>query len=247
MRISVRKATFVCGILATCLLAGARTAHAQQELIKTGFVAVNFGAQSTQRELATSQTSTIYDETATITSSQPIHNGPILEIGGGYRVWPNVTVGARFSTFGFGRTSESTVVASIPDPVAYNRPKTVTQSTSDLTHSEQGMHIQATWFKAVTPRMDISLSGGPSFIHVSQQLTANVTVPPGTQTIVATMEMQSGTAIGFNVGFDGAFMFNPQYGLGLFVRYTQGTVDLPAVTGLKVGGLQSGLGVRVRF
>jgi hypothetical protein len=247
VRISVRQTTFVSGVFVIAVLAGAGAADAQQELVKTGFVAVNFGAQSTQRELATSQTSTIYDETATITSSQPIHNGPILEIGGGYRVRPNVTVGARFSTFGFGRTSESTVVASIPDPVAYNRPKTVTQTTPDLTHSEQGIHIQATWFKAVTPRIDVSLSGGPSFIHVSQQLTANITVPTGTQTITVTKETQTGTAIGFNAGFDGAVMVNPQYGVGLFVRYTQGTVDLPAVTGLKVGGLQSGLGLRVRF
>jgi hypothetical protein len=234
-------------MLAACLLAGARVAQAQEELIKTGFMAINVGAQSTQHEIKTTQTSTIYDETATITSSQPIHNGPILEIGGGYRVWPNVTIGARFSTFGFARTSESTVVASIPDPVAYNRPATVTQTTPDLTHGEQGFHFQATWFKAVTPRIDVSLSGGPSFIRVSQQLTANVTVPTGTQTIIVTKETQTATALGFNVGFDGAFMFNPQYGIGLFVRYAEGTVDLPAVADLKVGGLQSGLGLRVRF
>jgi hypothetical protein len=42
-------------------------------------------------------------------------------------------------------------------------------------------------------------------------------------------------------------MFNPKYGFGLFVRYAQGTVDLPAVTGVKVGGLQSGVGFRARF
>jgi len=243
----VTKTTSVFGVIATCVLAGAGSAQAQEAVVKTGFVAVNFGAQSTQHGLATSESPTIYDEAASNTSSQPIHNGAILEIGGGYRVLQNVTIGARFSTFGFGRTSESLVIAQIPDPVAYNRSKTVTQTTPDLTHSEQGIHLQATWFKAVTPRIDVSVSGGPSFIRVSQQLTASVAVPAGTQTISVTKETQTGTALGFNAGLDGAFMFNPQYGIGLFVRYAQGTVDLPAVTGLKVGGLQSGLGLRVRF
>ncbi len=241
------KTMSVFGLIAAGVLAGAGSAQAQEAVVKTGFVAVNFGAQSTQHQLVTSQTTTIYDEAATITSSQPIHNGPILEIGGGYRVWPNVTIGARFSTFGFGRTSESIVIAQIPDPVAYNRPRTATQTTPDLTHSEQGIHVQATWFKAVTPRIDVSVSGGPSFIRVSQQMTASVTVPVGTQTITVTKETQTGTALGFNAGLDGAFMFNRQYGIGLFVRYAQGTVDLPAVAGLKVGGLQSGLGLHVRF
>lgn len=241
------KATFVCGVVAICVVAGARGAHAQEDVVTAGFVAVNFGAQSTQHVLATSQTPTIYDEAATVTSSQPIHNGPILEIGAGYRVLRNVTMGARFSAFGFGRTSTSTVVASIPDPVAYGRPKTVTQATPDLTHSEQGIHVQATWFKAVSPKLDVSASGGPSFIRVRQQLTATVTVPTGTQTIAPTKETQSGTALGFNVGFDAAFMVNPRYGVGLFVRYAEATLDLPAVSGLKVGGLQSGLGFRARF
>ena len=241
------KTTAVFGLMAVCALAGAPGASAQEEVVRTGFVDINFGAQSTQHEFTTSQTPTIYDEAASITSSQPIENGPMFEIGAGVRVMPNVTVGARFSTFGFGRTSTSTIVASIPDPVAYGRPKTVTQTTPDLTHREQGIHFQAAWFKAVTPKFDVSLSGGPSVIRVSQQLTSSVTVPTGTQTIAVAKETQKGTALGFNLGGDGTFMFTPQFGLGLFVHYAQGSVDLPAVTGLKVGGLQSGLGFRARF
>jgi hypothetical protein len=241
----VTKTTSVFGVIATCVLAGAGSAQAQETLVKTGFVAVNFGAQSTQHDLATSESPTIYDEAASITSSLPIHNGPILEIGGGYRVLQNVSVGARFTSF-FGRESESTVIAQIPDPVAYGRLRPIVQTTPDLSHSERGIHIQGTWFKAVTPRIDVAVSGGPSFISVSQQVTS-VTVPSGTQTIAVTKETQTGNAIGFNVGLDGTLMLNRSYGVGVFVRYAQGTVDLPAVTGLEVGGLQSGLGLRVRF
>lgn len=247
MRISVTQWTAICGLVAWSVFAGARVAHAQQSVVKTGFVSIDVGAQSTQRDFVTSQTQTIYDETAPITSSQSIPNGAIVEVGAGYRVWPNVTLGGRFSTFGFGRTSSSTLVASIPDLITYGQPKSVTELTPDLQHREHGIHVEATWFTAVTPKLDVSVSGGPSFILVSQDLTASVTVPALTQTIVVVKETQSGTAIGFNAGFEAAYMFSPQYGLGLFVRYVRGTVDLPAVSGLVVGGLQSGVGFRVRF
>ena len=233
------------GLLAACMLAGTTAAQAQEPVIKTGFIAVNFGAQSTQHDIAISQSPIIYDEAASITTSQAIHNGPILEIGGGYRVLENVTVGGRYSMFS-GRASDSTITAQIPDPVAYGRLRPIVQTTPDLAHSEHGIHIQATWFKAVTPKFDVAVSGGPSFIRVSQDFT-NVTVPAGTQTIAVTKITQTGTAIGFNTGFDGMFMFNPSYGIGAFVRYTQGKVDLPSVPGLRVGGVQSGVGFRVRF
>jgi hypothetical protein len=35
--------------------------------------------------------------------------------------------------------------------------------------------------------------------------------------------------------------------VGLFGRYVTGTVDLASVTGLKVGGTQTGVALRIRF
>jgi hypothetical protein len=242
----VTKTTIVLGAMATYLLAGAASVRAQDSVLKTGFITVNLGAQLTTHNLATTQTLTVYQETATISSSQPIPNGPIFEIGGGLRVWGDIAVGARYSEFGFGQTVTSSVVASIPDPVFYDRPKTVTQTTTDLSHREHGIHVQATWFKAVTPKFDIALSGGPSFIQVSQEI-ATATVPAGSQTISVATDTQTGTALGFNAGFDGTYMFTKGLGAGLFVQFAQGTVDLPAAAGVKVGGLQSGLAVRMRF
>ena len=49
---SVKKAMCVCGVIAICVSASARGAYAQEEVVKTGFVALNFGAQSTQHDLA---------------------------------------------------------------------------------------------------------------------------------------------------------------------------------------------------
>jgi hypothetical protein len=42
-------------------------------------------------------------------------------------------------------------------------------------------------------------------------------------------------------------MMSPGLGIGVWVRYTYGKLDLPDITGLTVGGLQGGVGLRARF
>lgn len=76
---------------------------------------------------------------------------------------------------------------------------------------------------------------------------ATATVVTGTQNLTTAVTTQSKSAIGFNVGGEGNYRLAPNYLLGIFVRYTMGKTDLPAVPDLKVGGLQAGLGLRLRF
>ena len=85
-----------------------------------------------------------------ISSSQPIHNGAIFDIIGGYRVWHGLAVAVGYSRF--GRTSDGSVVAMIPDPLVFDRPKTVTTTQTGLAHSENGIHLQAVWFIPITTR-----------------------------------------------------------------------------------------------
>jgi hypothetical protein len=122
----------------------------------------------------------------------------------------------------------------------------VTNATVDsLSHSEKTFYLQALWTIPVTDKMDASFSFGPSFINVSQELVSSVSVTGGTATPLT--ETQSDTAKGFNVGADLSYMLNPRYGVGGFVRYVGGSVGLPSVTELKVGGFQIGGGARLRF
>ena len=144
------------------------------------------------------------------------------------------------------RESESTVVATIPDLVFFNRPKTVDTSVTGLKHSELGVHIQAVWFHPVNDKFEVVLAAGPSIIHVSHDV-ATAAVQPGTQNVTTSSASESKSGIGFNAGFEGNYRLNSRYLAGLFVRYARGTLDLPSVPGLKVGGLQIGLGLRLRF
>lgn len=243
----MKKAIVVLTLNVAALLAGNHPAAAQgQPASGTGvFLNVNVGAQPQQREITTTETLTVYDETATVRSVQAVSNGPMFDVTGGYHVRDTFAVAVGFSSF--SRTGDNALIASIPDPIFTDRPRTVTAATPDLKHTERGIHLQAVWLFPVTDRIDVALSAGPSIIRVSQDLTPTVTVPARTQNINVVKETQSGTAFGVNAGFDGTFMFTPRIGAGLFARYAGGSVDLPSVENLSVGGFQTGLGLRVRF
>lgn len=209
------------------------------------FVNVNAGAQPSRRFITTSRAFTVYDEPATIATNQRIGNGPVIDISGGYRVWSNLAIGVGFTSF--SDTSSSSVTASIPDPLFFDRTAAVTSTATGLEHTERTIHLQAVWFVPVTNKIDVAVSAGPSFVKVGQQLVSSVTVPARTQNLDVVVGDESGTAKGFHVGFDGNYFFTARLGAGIFVRYTAASVDLPSVPGLKVSGLNLGLGVRIRL
>jgi hypothetical protein len=225
-------------------LAGVGSEARAQSDAERGFVNINFGFQPSDRSIANTQTSTVYAETATISTSQTIGGGAMFDISGGIRIRPRFAVGVGYSRF--SSTSDGQVSATIPNPLFFNQPKTVTATQAGLDHSENGIHVQVLWFIPVTDKFDASLSIGPSFIMVSQGVPV-VTIPPGTQTIAVTAGTEDGTAVGVNVGVDLNYLFAPRLGAGFFMRYAGGKVDLPSAPSLSVGGFQVGVGARIRF
>jgi hypothetical protein len=219
-------------------------AQGQQYTPERAFISVNAGMQPQRYTIHTADTFSIYDESGAVTSTLPIRNGAVFDIGGGYRIGAHFALAASFSSF--GRSSSSTLTASIPDPIFFGQAETVTSQSAALDHSERGVHVQAVWFIPVTDKIDVALSAGPSFIHVTQQVPS-VALPPGATGVSMVSVAQAGFAKGANVGVDGSYMFSPRYGVGVFVRYAGGSINLPATSDIAVGGLQSGLGFRIRL
>jgi hypothetical protein len=241
----VTQTTTVLGLIgAFALLAAAEPGAQQPPPESAGFLNVNVAAQPQRRTIQTTGSFPLYDEAVTVTSNQPIQNGVLFDLSGGYRPWGRLGVGVGLSSF--RSRGDSGITVSIPDPAFFDRPRIVTEDVAGLDRSELGVHLQAVWLTPVTDKFDVMFSAGPSFIRVKQQV-ATVIVPLGTQNITVTQESQSGTALGINVGLDGSYMFRPQIGAGMFIRYAGGSVDLPAVSNLKVGGFQGGVGLRFRF
>ena len=99
------------------------------------------------------------------------------------------------------------------------------QAYGDLKQSTVAINFQIVWMRPLTDRFDLSVFGGPSIIRVKQDIasaTAEDRIP------CPTIESQSETTgKAGTVGVDLSYRLNDRYGVGGFVRYAGGAVDLP--------------------
>jgi hypothetical protein len=236
-------------VLATTalMLGGPAPARAQSPPpMKNIFVDVNFGRQPNSQSFTISSTPVIYDEVAFISSTQSFDGAPFFDLTGGYRVWRDFSVALALDTT-FSRTSASSVSASIPSPIFYDRRVVTTATVPDLEHKERSVHLMFLWTSPVTDKIDASVMLGPSYVKVSQGLVPTVTVPAGTQDASATGETQTASTGGFNFGGDVTYLITRRIGVGVMFRYVKATVDLPSVPGLKAGGFQVAGAPAIRF
>lgn len=244
----------VCGVFA----GSARQASAQGATwADRGYVNVGWGVESGSTAMTDSRTSTIYEETATITSSSTFSSGSLFDVGAGIRVWRNLTVGVAYHQE--QNDTEGELSGSIPSPVFFNRPRTLTQSVAGLDRKEQATHLQIGWVVPVGSKFDVIVSGGPSFFRLEQEVVSDVSV--GEQggnfaTVVAreTLATRKKSQTGYNVGADASYMVwqndSIRVGAGGFVRFTKAdaSIDmLNSAQSTEIGGVQFGFGARLRF
>jgi hypothetical protein len=241
-------------LMSVLALAGAANASAQQPttgaqkampLGGKAFVNVNVGAQTQSATMNNDFSFPIYGQTATVTTQATVDGGPLFDLSIGYRFIPKIGVALGYSSF--SRTGSVAGAASIPSPVFFNRPASVTIPAADAQRKDRNMYLIVVGFVPIYDKTELALFVGPSFTRVQQELIADVSVPAGTQNVVATIQGQSGTAKGVNIGADLTYQFIPSVGAGVFVRYNGGSVDLTTLKDVKAGGLQMGIGARIRF
>jgi len=143
----------------------------------------------------------------------------------------------------FSRSPAGTITVSVPDPIVYGA-FTVWTASPRLNQTEFATHVKVSYLRRITDKMDLTVSGGPSFVHLSKDIVGG-TVTGGTATITVATQTTSG--LGVNGGADLNYFMTSRWGAGLFARYVAASVDLPAASGVTVGGFQGGLGLRVRF
>ena len=228
-------------------LLAAKTADAQVPAPATEklYLNVNFGGQLASRSVASFASKTVYDEPATLTSSGDIAQSALFDVGVGYRVWGDVFVGigvSRSST-----TGDAAYTASVPDPAVYGRPKATTGTETGLGRTELAVNPNVAWVTALADKVDIAIGLGMAFINLKQELAADFTVPAGTQSVIPVLAEQKGTAKGIYANVDLIYSIRPKLGVGGFVRYAGGKVDLDTVKDHNAGGMQVGGGIRLRF
>jgi len=239
-------------MLALGLAAAPRMVSAQtMQWTDKGYVSISGAAQVGSHNLDTSLSFPLYDETATVTTSQEVKSGGLFDIGGAYRVWGhNLLAGVHYSHT--SSDANVSVNGSIPHPIFFDRPRTVSSSISGAKHSEDVVHLQAIWMIPVANKLDIGIFGGPSIFAVAQDSVSAVSVAESgdlaNPTVTPTLTKTKKTVVGGHVGVDVQYLVARKIAVGVLMRYSGASVEIPGANDkLTVGGFQIGGGLRLRF
>jgi len=131
----------------------------------------------------------------------------------------------------------------------FDNQRAVVATANDVGHTENQIHITATWMIPVTDKIDVGLNFGPTFFSTSTEIPNGVTVTePGATVDTISVGDVDESAVGLHLGIDVNYMMNPRFGFGGMARFTRGSSDLDNSTeNIKFGGFQIGGGLRVRF
>ena len=217
-----------------------------------GWVAVNGLYQGSAASFDDSWTWPLNAETASATAKYTLKSSAAFDGGVGFRVWRNLAVGLG-ATF-YSQNGASLINETLPHPLYLKRDRQVSGSDT-AKRQETAVHLQVAWVAPVGRRMLVTIGAGPSYVTVRQGLVNGVrygeSYPFDEATFsMATSRTASKAVVGVNAGIDVGYFFTKTVGLGVTVRYAGGSVSVPGEGGslsLKAGGLQAGLGLRVRL
>jgi hypothetical protein len=219
-----------------------------------GYVSVDGGYQGGTEDFGNGGTFTQYLEEARFDSDYELKPGPQLNIAGGIGIWKNVYAGVAVTRF--TRTTPTRVTGAIPHPFFFSRLRNIEGDVAGLKREELAVHLHARVVVPTSPKMTVALFGGPSWFSVKQGVVGGIqyteSYPFDTAAFQsATTSRSTKSQVGFNVGGDVAYFFMKNVGIGGSAQFARAEVTLPSgnandVT-MDVGGLQGGVGLRLRF
>ncbi len=195
-----------------------------------------------------------YAETKSWTATYSLKNAPTFAIGGGVRAWHNLVAAVTFTSF--KDDEPSNITGSVPNPFHFREPRDFNGTSDPLTHQEQAVHVSALWRVRVSPKIEVGVGGGPSFISLTQDFVKDVEFteqyPFDTATFSrAVTEQVKKSYVGFHVSGDLAWYFTHNIGVSGTVRYSHANADIqtPAdnAISMTLGGVETTVGVRLAF
>jgi len=195
---------------------------------------------------------TVYNQSGrTDTDYTVAHGLNAYDYGVAGRIWGPLALGINYSVV--TATSSGLIESRIPHPVSTAAPRNLQANVTDLNRTEHTLHIEIRATKGGR-RFEGAFFAGPSLFKVRQDIVSNVVFRDfaGAVTFLSadTKEVLKESVLGLHVGADVSAMIVPVIGFGAFVRYSVGEGDFAdgRDTGLlKVGGFQTGGGLRIRF
>lgn len=206
-------------------------------------------------------------EVGVIRTTQTLGPYLLLDTGGSFRVWKRLGIGLAVS-HAQGRTAGA-IEADVPHPFFFEFDRAVMGSRTGLRHQKVAYHFLGQFHIPLSSATLVTVSGGPTYFDVSQELVAEITTSergfPFEEIDLVSSEVErvSATAWGYNVGLDLAYWgsrFNifqrlglpDRVGVGIGVRYSWAKPDLELRGIRQERALQVGVahvvgGVRVGF
>jgi Outer membrane protein beta-barrel domain len=251
--------------LRVCVLAFtlcAVPAAAQTSREERGWVDVNVGiAASGAGEETFTFAYPAFSETLEMASyyAKP-SRGADFDFGGGYMFNPKFGLGVSFS--GTAHEDSAGLAVSVPHPFFFNASGLDAGVSDVLLRTESAAHIQAMIVPIHSDRFRLRVFGGPSIFRVKADMVgdidysqfASIFSRSNSVSILSTTNVETaGTGFGFHGGADASWFFTRVVGIGGFARYSHGNATLSpepmslADQDIKVGGFQTGGGLRLRF
>jgi len=244
--------TLLAIVLAAAPLAAA---PASAQTLSRGWISVNGGYQASTNDFSDGSDFDANAETGRFDSDYTVEAGPTFDVAGGATIAGAFGVGVGVTRY--SRSTPAAFTASIPHPFFFSTPRSVAGDVGGATREELAVHIQARGVFPVGDRLQVMVFGGPSFFQVKQGMVTDFdfaeSYPYDTATFSSgTITEAKESKMGVNVGGDVGVFFTRQVGVGFLVQYSAATVALPSATTdataeVKVGGLQAGFGLRLRF
>lgn len=244
-------------VVAVGLLAVAQPAAAQQAWQDRVFAGINFGYETGESSFNTSGSSRVYGENATVSNEGMFGAGPVVDATVGARVLGNIGVSVSYTRQ--RATGDNVVSGSIPHPLIFNRARTFSQTQTDFTRTETGVHLSVGYMVPVSDRLDVYVYGGPSSYRLNQDTVSEVAIaeigaPFTSITVTPKTAVQKKSSTGYHAGVDATYRLvdtgGLSVGLGGFFRYTSATATVTvagAAIETTLGGPQFGGGLRFRF
>jgi hypothetical protein len=233
------------------------TSASAQERIR---ISINAGQQTSSTIVKQEQTFERYFEQGSFTFERLVPTAVIYDLGLAVRLWRGLHAGAAVSVFD-DKSGAGTVTARVPHPLQFNKPRTVTGEVPNATRREVGQHLMFGWNVKTAGGVEFLLFAGPSIIATDQLVVKNLTLELDQEVFPfdelafppVVSEALRENVMGYNVGVDMAWRFARNVGVGLLVRFSEGTQAFtPTPSGatpvdVTVGGLQAGGGLRLTF
>lgn len=216
------------------------------------FIDVGVGYHFNALDFSETRTDPYFAEKKSWTANYSVKNAPTFAVGGGVRAWHNLVAAVAFTS---AKDDEpASITGSVPNPFFFNKTRDFSGTSDALTHQEQTVHVSALWRARVSPKIEVGVGGGPSFISLHQDFVKDVEFteqyPYDTATFSrAVTESVKKSYVGFHVGGDLAWYFTRNIGVSGTVRYSHANADIttPAdnAISMKLGGVETTVGVRL--